>query len=139
MNLNFIFYGLLGWNMEIIWTGIWTLADGKFDLVGHTSLWMFIIYGFAGAAFETVHEKIREKRWYERGLIWMYLIFICEFVSGFLFSLVGIYPWHYEGLFNVLGFIRLDYAPLWFAVGLIFEKVHTVLENTELLNNRTKS
>lgn len=127
MMLHFIIYGLLGWNLEIIWTGAWALAAGDFDMVGHTSLWMFLIYAAAGSLFEKIHERIRGKRWYERGLIWMYLIFACELVSGFVLSLFGLHAWSYDGVFNVFGLIRLDYAPVWFAVGLIFERVHDVL------------
>lgn len=127
MIFHFIIYGLLGWNLEVIWTGLWSFAGGDFDMVGHTSLWMFFIYSAAGVLFEKIHERIRDKRWYERGLIWMYLIFVCEFLSGFLLSIFGVHPWIYDGTFNVLGLIRLDYAPVWFFVGLLFEMVHDFL------------
>ncbi len=124
MIIRVILYGLLGWNIEVLWTGFNGLLMGDWNLIGHTSLWMFLIYGIAGRCFEFVHNKIYDRRWYERGIIWMYLIFAVEFASGALLSLFGIYPWKYTGLFNVAGFIRLDYAPLWFIVGLMFEKAH---------------
>jgi hypothetical protein len=33
-------------------------------------------------------------------------------------------PWDYSGrIWNVDGLIRLDFAPFWFAAGLIFERL----------------
>ncbi len=124
MIIRIVFYGLLGWNIEVLWTGFNSLLSGDFNMIGHTSLWMFLIYGIAGGCFELVHKKIKDKSRYTRGVIWMYLIFGVEFISGAVLSLFGIYPWRYTGLFNIAGFIRLDYAPLWFVVGLLFEKAH---------------
>ena len=119
-----IIYGLLGWNIEIIWTGFCALVSGDFNMIGHTSIWMFVIYGTAGAFFEKVHTRIRNRRWFERGAVWMYLIFAVEFISGGILKIIGITAWSYTGTFAVAQLIRLDYAPLWFGVGLIFEKVH---------------
>ena len=49
-----------------------------------------------------------------------------EFISGSFLREIGICPWDYSAArFQYRGIIRLDYAPLWFAAGLIFEKILT--------------
>ena len=50
-----------------------------------------------------------------------------ELVSGLILKTIGIQAWEYTGPTSVLGVIRLDYAPLWFMVGLIFERIHNLL------------
>lgn len=124
---RFIIYGLLGWNMEIIWTGLTSVGSGNLNLIGHTSVWMFFVYGMAAFVLEPVHRLIHDCNWFVRGCIWAALIFAIEFTSGMLFRLIGIQAWYYGGTFSVLGVIRLDYTPAWFAVGLIFEKLHLTL------------
>lgn len=56
----------------------------------------------------------------------MLLIFSIEYTTGyFLATLIGKCPWDYSGkVFSLKGYIRLDYAPLWFATGLLFEILH---------------
>lgn len=127
MIIRFIIYGLLGWNMEIIWTGLSSAASGNMNLIGHTSVWMFFIYGAAVFLLEPIHSVISNLHWFFRGLIWAAMIFAIEFVSGMLLRLFGIEAWYYTGPFAVLGVIRLDYTPAWFAVGLLFERIHTFL------------
>ena len=123
MMIKFIIYGLLGWNIEVLWTGWCELLSGNINMVGRTSLWMFIIYGSGGILFEKVLPKIKDRKWFERGFIWMCLIFAVEFLSGAFLKLLGITAWRYDSLFSVLGLIRLDYGPLWAVVGLAFERL----------------
>lgn len=127
MMIKFIIYGLLGWNIEVLWTGWCEFLSGNIDMVGRTSLWMFVIYGSGGILFEKVLPKIKDRKWYERGFLWMCLIFAVEFLSGAVLRLLGITAWRYDSLFSVAGLIRLDYGPLWFFVGLIFEKLADII------------
>lgn len=113
--------------MEIIWTGLSSAADGSRNLMGHTSVWMFFIYGAAVFLLEPVHARIGGLHWFLRGCVWTLLIFAIELITGLLLKFAGIQAWEYTGAMSVLGVIRLDYAPLWFAVGLIFERVHNLL------------
>lgn len=96
---------------------------------GTTSLWMFLIYGSSVFLLEPVHHRIRDWRWPARGLIWVMLIWTIEFVTGFILrEFLGITPWYYVGRFAIDGLVRLDYAPAWFVVGLMFERVHNLLD-----------
>lgn len=125
---RFLIYGLLGWNIEVLWTGLYSLVLGDVNLQGSTSLWMFLIYGSAVFVLEPVHDRIRNWRWPIRGLIWVVLIWAMEYATGFVLrEFLGVTPWYYDGKYAIDGLVRLDYAPAWFIVGLLFEKVHDTL------------
>lgn len=130
MITRFFIYGILGWIIEIIWTGMGSAWSGQWRLEGHTYLWMFPIYGLA-VFLEPVHEAMRHRRWFNRGMVWLALIWLTEYAAGWAIrALVGICPWDYSGKtpFSVNGLIRLDYAPVWIAAGFLFEKVHDRLK-----------
>lgn len=132
MLTRFVIYGLLGWNMEVFWTGLMSGLSGNPRLAAHTYLWMFPIYGLA-VLLEPLHEKIRCLRWYLRGMIWMLIIWAVEFTTGGLLRmLVGTSPWIYREGWQIYGLIRLDMAPLWFAAGLLFERIHDRLTKSGL-------
>ena len=113
--------------MEIFGTGFAPTNENAANFIGHTSIWMFFIYGLAVFVLEPVHAIISGQNWFVRGCVWACLIFALEFITGGILRIIGIEPWRYTGELSVLGLIRLDYAPVWFAVGLLFERVHNVL------------
>jgi uncharacterized membrane protein len=130
MIIRFLVYGLLGWIIEIVFTGTGSLLSGSLSLTGFTYLWMFPIYGMA-ILLEPVHNYIRAAPWFLRGLVWAGMIFFIEYCSGLLLQvIIGFCPWDYSGAsrYAVDGFIRLDYLPFWFGAGLMFEKVHDFLD-----------
>ena len=58
------------------------------------------------------------------GLIYMVLIFIAEYVTGTWLTGAGICPWDYSRWPDSIdGVIRLNFAPLWFGTGLLFEQI----------------
>ncbi|MGI6413076.1 MAG: putative ABC transporter permease [Syntrophomonadaceae bacterium] len=127
---RFLLYGLIGWIAEIIFTGLSSLLEGSIRLTGYTYLWMFPIYGMA-VFLEPIHDRIRQSPWPVRGTIWAGAIFTIEYVTGWLLSVtIGVCPWDYSGLtrYSVDGFIRLDFFPVWFIAGLIFERIHDYLD-----------
>ncbi|WP_027340136.1 putative ABC transporter permease [Halonatronum saccharophilum] len=128
MTIRFIIYGMLGWCLEIFWTGFNSLLAGSPDLRGWTYLWMFPIYGLA-ILLEPIYLRIRGYNFLLRGGIYTLLIFSIEYLTGWLLlNTIGICPWDYTGkAYSVHGLIRLDYAPLWFLVGLLFERVYETL------------
>jgi len=121
---RFAIYGLLGWNMEVLFTGIMSGLSGNPRLIAHTYLWMFPIYGLA-VFLEPLHELMRPLHWYLRGLTWVLVIWAVELTTGGLIRwLVGTSPWIYRDGWQVANLIRLDMAPLWFMAGLLFERIH---------------
>ena len=119
---TFFICGLTGWCMEILFTSLGGLLRGDLLLNGHTSIWMFPIYGMA-CVFSPLSQKLKTKSTFLRGSIYTAFIFAGEFLSGLFLKRHRICPWDYSrAKFNIKGVIRLDYAPLWFTAGLFFEK-----------------
>lgn len=120
---NFLKCGLTGWCIEIIFTGLTSIQTGVFDLSGHTSLWMFPIYGLA-VFFIPLYQFIHSLPKCIRAAIYATLIMLTEFLTGMLLTTFGVCPWCYEGTrFSFCGVIRFDYFPLWMLVGLLFEQL----------------
>jgi uncharacterized membrane protein len=130
---RFVIYGFLGWSIEIIWTGIASLLNGDLRLFAYTSIWMFFIYGLA-VFLEPIHDIIRRWRWPVRGIIWVLIIWGIEYTTGIaLVKVLGVHPWLYQGSFAVDGLVRVDFAPAWFIAGLIFERIHLMLDSLEII------
>ncbi|MGI6711190.1 MAG: putative ABC transporter permease [Bacillota bacterium] len=133
--IRFMIYGIAGWCIEILWTGLWSAFLGDWRLISQTYIWMFFIYGSA-VFLEPLHDKIRHHTWGVRGLIWVAVIFIMEYSAGFLLdTVIGSCPWNYASktsFATVSGYIRLDYAPAWFIAGLGFEKLHDFLSSSRI-------
>ncbi|MBZ4653509.1 MAG: hypothetical protein JG781_848 [Peptococcaceae bacterium] len=134
MIMRFVIYGIIGWALEIFWTGMGALFSGNWQLPGFTYLWMFPIYGLA-VLLEPLHDEIGNWPWYIRGLVWVVIIFAIEYTTGWLLGMIlGRCPWDYSGTtpFHVRGLIRLDYAPAWFIAGLLFERLHRTLDKIRI-------
>lgn len=120
---NFLICGFTGWCLEILYTSLWSGIHHDGRLIGHTSIWMFPIYG-AAALIVPVYHKI--KRWPAifRGGVYSLGILSGEFLSGSLLKKLHVCPWDYSNArYNIGGVIRLDYMPLWMIAGLIFEHI----------------
>ena len=124
MNLkNFMLCGLTGWCMEILFTAFGALLRGDSQLMGHTSLWMFPIYGMAVFIYP-VYRKIHKLPLLVRGCLYAAAIMVGEFLSGSILRLLGVCPWDYSNApNNIMGLVRLDYFPFWVLAGLFFEEL----------------
>lgn len=124
---RFLFYGIIGLVIEIFWTAIISAGRGDKKLTGSTSLLMLPIYGSA-VFFEPLYLFVSDMNVVLRGTIYMVCIFAAEYLSGYVLeSTLGVCPWDYKNCkYNVYGFIRLDYAPCWFVVGLLYERIFSV-------------
>lgn len=133
---------MAGWCLEVIFTSMDSFMSGDMRLMGHTSLIMFPIYGLGafllpisrfldqwltglpglpGAGDTKLSAAARTVR---HGLLYMVLIFAAEYLTGTMLMSFGICPWDYSAWPDqVAGVIRLGFAPLWFATGLLFELI----------------
>lgn len=130
MGLRFLIYGWMGWCGEILWTALPKGRPVDWRLIGHTSLWMFPIYGLIAPLYEPVHDGLRLWPWPLRGAIYAAGFIVVEFVTGWLLvRLIGRSPWNYAGKtrWHLRGLTRFDYLPIWFLVGLALEPVHDAL------------
>ena len=120
---NFFLCGITGWCVEIFFTSIYAFRRRNLKLIGNTSIWMFPIYGLA-CLIEPVYHLIYKLNWMLRGTIYMVLIYICEFLTGKFLMKYHLCPWDYSrSKWNINKVIRLDFAPFWFILGLIYEKL----------------
>ena len=87
MKGDFLKCGVLGWGMEIFWTGLHALGSENWKLTGYSSLWMFPIYGMA-ACIGPVSKKIQDLPLVLRGSIYMTGIFTVEYLSGMFLSII---------------------------------------------------
>lgn len=134
--VNFFKCGVAGWCLEVIFTSVESVMARDWRLMGQTSLLMFPIYGM-GAMLAPIGRGVdrwlctgpgepigRRDRIMRHGFLYMVLIFTMEYASGFWLRSKGICPWDYTGRHsNINGLIRLDFAPLWFGTGLLFELI----------------
>ena len=119
----FLKCGLTGWCLEIVFTAAGSLRRRDMTLRGSTSLWMFPIYGCA-AFLLPFSRLLKRKPVPVRGAAYMCMIFSTEFAAGRLLSRYHLCPWVYgRSRWNIGRVIRLDYAPCWFAAGLLFERL----------------
>ena len=59
-----------------------------------------------------------------RGIVYSIGIFMVELITGSILKKTNNCPWDYsDKKYNINGVIRIDYAPLWCIVGVIFEKM----------------
>ena len=111
--------------MEIVFTALDSFRRRDMRLMGTTSIWMFPIYGCA-ALLHPVSYLLKNLPTWFRGFTYMALIFSAEFITGHLLTRHSLCPWNYRrSRWNIKQLVRLDYAPFWFAAGLLFEHVLT--------------
>lgn len=119
----FIRCGIFGWCLEILFTSMQSLRRREMTGMGTTSLFMFFIYGM-GAFLLPVHALCKRFSAPLRGMIYTLCIFFTEYVTGSLLRQKHACPWNYERChMHINGLIRLDYAPLWFVTGLLYEQL----------------
>ena len=122
MKSDFNRCGMTGWCLEIFWTGLQSLLRHDRKLTGVSSLHMFPIYG-AAALVGPLSQRLKGCWMPLRGLIYMTGIFSVEYATGRFLDKKGQCPWSYQkSPWNISHVIRLDFAPAWFFIGLLFEK-----------------
>ena len=120
---NFLKCGLTGWCLEIIFTALHSLQKRDLKLMGHTSLWMFPIYGSA-CLLKPVFQLLRNIPVILRGSIYALCIFAGEYLTGQFLDKRKVCPWNYErSRWHIRKVVRLDYFPNWFLAGLLFERL----------------
>lgn len=120
---EFVKCGLTGWCMEVFWTGTMNLIQKDRKMCGNTSLLMFPIYGMA-AVIKPMSKLMKNRNFIMRGTVYTCGIYAMEYVSGRFLKKKEMCPWDYSKCkYNIDGVIRLDYAPVWFTTGLLYEKI----------------
>jgi hypothetical protein len=141
---RFLALGSFGILLEVLFTGFWQIFIGDFTAKAKTNLWMFIIYGAGGLLIEQI-SSLTELHFLIKALIDTVFIFSFEFTTGWISELIfGRCLWKYTkpGSDNevhsrsIMGFIRVDYAPAWFMLSIVFELYGTKV--LYVVNNLSK-
>ena len=122
---------MFGLCCEIIFTAIVNLVSKKsYNLIGHTSLWMFPIYsigltyGFSLVQYIIPNDLIR----YLSYPLWIWLI---EILVGYPASKVGIRIWDYRYLSDNKhwkGIISFIHFPVWIFFGFFVELIDKIIK-----------
>lgn len=95
-------------------------------VTGYTSVWSLAIYGISGMIMEHIYAACKKSRvpLLLRGICYLLWVYMWEFSTGFILKQFNACPWDYsEFNYNVQGLITFEYAPLWFFVSILMERV----------------
>lgn len=132
----FLAFGCVGITTEIFFTAIMNNiaamqagAGINWRLMGNSYIWMFPIYGLAGIAWPILYKYIAKYHAIIRACIYAIGILIVEFITGWLLDVTtGRCPWEYQTGWHIMGYIRLDYFPLWAGFGYMVERIFLLLD-----------
>ncbi|RNA36693.1 transmembrane protein -like [Brachionus plicatilis] len=124
--VKFYLYGLQGIFMEVIYTSIYdSIALKSWRLTGVSSVWAFFIYATSHLAIEVMSRHLIKKKIpiAIRGVIYVIWTYFWEFSTGFLLKQFDACPWNYDFVYNFMGIITLEYAPMWYIACLFAELI----------------
>ena len=124
---DFIFWGAFGIACEIFFTGlVKSIKHKDFNLMGHSSAWMFLVYGFGLTyLFPIIMSLIPNTitRWLSYPL-WIWAV---EIIVAIPTRKLGVIIWDYSSLpdkWNWRGIISYVHFPVWVLFGIIIEALH---------------
>lgn len=133
---RFLIFGFLGLLMEVFFGAILALKSGNWNMHGQSSPWMMIDYGLIGVILMPMAGPLIRKKipLVFRAVIYMLVIFLVEFVTGWIFDLCGLVIWDYSSLpYNLYGYVTLMYAPLWYGLSLVLEYAYRKVDAVALV------
>jgi hypothetical protein len=121
---EFLFWGMFGMSVEVCFTA---LRKRNFNLIGHTSIWMFPVYAIGltyGFDFIELCIPQQEIRYFS----YPFWIWFVEILFGGLAHKAGIKPWDYTYLPEKLhwkGLISFVHFPFWIGFGVLVEMMRS--------------
>jgi uncharacterized membrane protein len=129
-------YAITGLFVECVFTGLHALIFLKDRAATcKTYLTMLPLYGVAGLTLLGVREFYSQQSVFLLALIYLVIIYAFEYGYGsFWKNVFGFVPWDYGTVrWSVRGYIRLDFAPFWYALALSFEPLTLFLKRAVVL------
>lgn len=131
-----LFFGCFGITAEIFFVAFKNIFlntpfcnEPLFSLTGKTYVWMFPIYAIIPFAFDFLYNRLKKLPLMARLFIYASLIFVIEFISGFLLKqITGKCPWEYTTGLQICGFIQLQFLPFWMFFAFIIEYLFLFIE-----------
>ena len=131
MHINhLLFWGMFGLTVELFFTALVELFTKKnYNLMGHSSLWMFPIYALGLTyGFDFVKHIIPND--FLRYISYPFWIWGVELLIGFLAIKLGIRIWDYSylsGKKHWKGIISFVHFPIWVLFGILVEIVDRLI------------
>jgi len=128
---HLLFWGMFGLCCEIMFTAMVNLFSKKrYNLIGHTSIWMFPIYGIGLTyGFSLIQYIISND--FIRYLSYPLWIWLVEILIGYPASKAGVRIWDYRYLSDDKhwkGIISFVHFPIWIFFGFLVEFVDELLK-----------
>jgi len=123
-----VLFAVFALGLEVVFTSVcdWKNDKRRF-LMGYSSLWYVPLYALAPVFLHLTSAFLFELPFLLRGTIYALVIFALEYLGMLsLRLLLGASPsqeHYYKARWNVHGLIRLDYFPVMWLMGLVFEWV----------------
>ena len=132
-----IFFICLGITTEVFFTAFMALITQQpfcdqplIFMTGHTYVWMAFIYGFIPILGLLLHHKVAHWPIWYRLPLYVVLLYIIEFTSGYLLKLLtGACPWEYKTGWNIMGLIQLEFIPEWLFFTWMVERLYIYINN----------
>jgi uncharacterized membrane protein len=129
----FVLFGIIGVSTEVFFTSLLELVKKRKNrsMTGHSSLWMFFVYGSVYLIILFGRTYLLGINLFLRGFVYLALIYAIEFISGSLLKKLNAVPWDYgnDMKHDYKGIICLEFAPLWYTGGLLFELLYLFLKS----------
>lgn len=133
---TYLFFACFGITAEIFFVAFGNLItqtqlwdEPLWSLTGKTYVWMFPIYMLIPIIAGSLFDKVRDWHIVLRLLLYVSMIYLVEFSSGFLLEqITGKCPWEYTTGWHIMGYIRLDYLPSWTFFAFIIERLYLYLD-----------
>ena len=138
------FWGVHGIFAEVVFTGLWEfVVTGNWRFMGVSSMWSFFVYGL-GTFFvaEFLHKLLVSYKipLLLRCLIYVLFAYAWEFLCGVILDCFGTRPWDYTDFdYDIMGLITMEYAPVWFLGGLVFEGAMSLMKALEQNTKKTEN
>ncbi|KAG2460128.1 transmembrane protein 229A [Polypterus senegalus] len=134
--VRFAFFGMHGFMDEVFFTSFFNLVE-KADrsLIGHSSLWSFLMYGSCSFVVEKLYLYLHYRRgWgaWKRLPIYIIFVYAWEFSWGLGLRQYNACSWDYSHYpLNFKGLITLMYLPGWICLSLYQDMLSNVLLRVE--------
>ncbi|XP_053575740.1 transmembrane protein 229A [Bombina bombina] len=130
--LRFIFYGMHGFLDEVFFTSIFNLLEKpEKSMIGHTSLWSFLMYGSCSLIVERLYFYLcYSKGWgaWKRLPVYILFVYTWEFSWGLGLRICNACSWDYSHYpLNFMGLVTLMYLPGWVFLSFYQDQLSKVL------------
>ncbi|XP_078273053.1 transmembrane protein 229A [Rhinoraja longicauda] len=139
--LRFAFYGMHGFLDEIFFTSMFNLVErSDRTLLGHTSLWSFLMYGSCSFVVEKLYFHLYHRLgWgtWRRLPVYILFIYTWELTWGLGLRRYNACSWDYSHYpLNFMGLITLMYLPGWVAISYYQDVLSNVLLRVQCPSSR---